>query len=136
MSHQVVEAFYRMLFKRARKRYEKPIFLLATFKYMLEIGLFGISLLELLQVKHTRYIKPHFERLADRRIKNPKWSWDQLTAWNRAEMKKSVEKYSSEVEDVNKAFAQLTRKDVEYLFNTLMKELEQLPEIPLEDRLS
>ncbi len=125
-----------MLFKRSRKRYEKPIFLLATFKYMLETDLFGIGLLELLRIKHTRYIKKHFDFISDRRIKNPKWSWDQLIGWNKAEMKDSVEKYSSEVEDVNEAFAQLTKIDVKTLFNKLLKELKKLPELSIEDNLS
>jgi len=125
-----------MLFNRARKRYEKPIFLLATFRYMLDTNSIGIDLLELLRIKHTRYIRSRFDSLSARRLKNPKWSWDQLTGWNKAEMKRAVEKYSSEIEDVNKAFAQLTKKDVQSLFNKLLEELKQLPEISLEDRLS
>ena len=51
-------------------------------------------------------------------------------------MKIAVENYSSEIEDVNKAFAQLTKKEVQILYNRLLKELKQLPELSLEDRLS
>ncbi len=53
MVQQIVEDFYRMLFNRARKRYEKPIFLLATFRYILDTDSIGIDLLELLSIKHT-----------------------------------------------------------------------------------
>ena len=119
MSSERVRRFYDSLVKAAdfKEHGEKPILLMAILKYMIDKNQYGADLLELLRIKHARFYKQSFYRLAQDRLANPVSSWNQIIT--KFEMKEEAEKFSEG--DVSEAFAKLTPKAVQALHDVFME---------------
>ena len=139
MSKRIVADFYKALCKSARRKGaggEKPIFLMATLRYVIEKDALGHSLLDLLLPRNKQKIRRHFLYLADRRLAKPEDSWDKITRVDKKAIKDSIVEYIAEVADVNEAFSELAKKDAQKLLAQFMEELELVPYLSLEDRLT
>ncbi|MFW9907512.1 MAG: hypothetical protein ACFFEF_02975 [Candidatus Thorarchaeota archaeon] len=126
MSKELVSGFYEFLVKESEKkgaRGEKPIFLMATLKYLIQNNLYGLSLNEMMYIQHLRLIKGQFIRLASHRMREPESSWRRLTNPNTFEMKNQVQRYISKYGDVSGAFSKLKPGEAQQLLNGFMLRL-------------
>lgn len=127
MASESVMEFYEFLASSAKynEAGEKPLLFLAILEYILSNEeMIGFSLLEMMHIRYLRKIQSGFLRLAHRRVENPKTSWNTITDPTKPEMKKKIEKYSREKENIEAAFAKPTRKEVEAIVDIISSRLE------------
>lgn len=120
MSKEIVMKFYDDLVSSSPKHKEhgeKPLFLAATLNYIIHNNLYGLGLNELMYIHHTRQIKHLFIQLAQGKLSDPEARWRLITNPINPKMKDAVEEFISETGDVNAAFAELSPRDAQEIFN-------------------
>jgi hypothetical protein len=131
MPAKLIEKFHEWLSARADygEAGEKPIAIIALLTYMYERDVQGLTLLELLE-SHSARIFHVFRRLAERRRKQPDWSWSELT--QKGELRASAEVFSEDHGNVSLAFSKVSKPQMLKLSRKLLKRLEKLPYLPPE----
>jgi hypothetical protein len=127
MSKEMVMKFYDDLVSSSPKKKEngeKPLFLAATVNYIIHNNLYGVELLELMYVRHTRLIKNLFIRLADGKLSDPEAYWRLITNPIHPGMKNTVEEFISQNGDVSVAFAKLSPRDAQEIFNHMTSRMQ------------
>lgn len=129
MHKETIVRFHKFLSERADYGVagEKPIFLMAVLRYMLDREVFKVSLIDLLHPQHRLKMKSHFLYLVGLggKLKAPERSWNMVAGREHLEIKTAIVEYVSKVEDVSQAFTRLNRTDAEKLLSEFMEDLKK-----------
>jgi len=101
---------------------EKPLATIAALKFLHDNEIFQIELLNLIEGNYSSNVRRIFINLAkkSKKIKDPSSSWSVITGSNR-ELQNAIKQFG--YGDVNKAFSELTKKEIETLLNNYLRRL-------------
>ena len=97
--------------------------MIAIMKYHSENYTVNTTLLEMLHPLKKRKVHPIFNVLAEGRLKDSSWSWDQLMGPTTREFEKQIAEFTVRFSDINEAFSRLTPRDAATIAKTLEADL-------------
>lgn len=120
----IVEDFINELIKKAWYgiKSEKPLATIAAIKFLHDNEMFHIELIELIEGKYSNNVRRNFINLAkkSKKINDPNNSWSEITRSNN-KLQNSINQFR--YGDVNKAFCELTKKEIKSLLNSYLRRL-------------